>query len=85
MERAERFRQASEQYLEASRQETDKVRKAQDASKGAEMAYWYAYNALGSGDVEAKQAARRALANAQPYAADDAELSGRIAGLLREF
>ncbi len=85
VERAERFQLASEQYLEASRQDTDKVRKAQAAAKGAEMAYWCAYNALGSGDAGAKRDARRVLANAQPYASDNPELNGKIAGLMREL
>ncbi|RYG27136.1 serine/threonine protein kinase [bacterium] len=83
MEQADLFRQASEKYLEAQSQDTDRTRKAQEGQAGAEMAYFYAYSAQQSGDTDAMRDARRVLATAQPYATGD--LSSRIQQLLSEL
>lgn len=83
VEQAELFRQASEKYLEAQSQDTDKGRKALEGEAGAEMAFYYAYHAQQSGENDVMRDARQVLRTAQPYATG--ELSTRIQQLLSEL
>jgi len=84
-ERSERFRMASEKYLDARIQEGDRNQQAQDGWNGAQAAYFAALNAQQSGDRTAMRTAYTQLQEARAYAGTDAQLQSQIEGILREL
>ena len=81
-EQSDLYDQGSELYLLAQQKESDPKKKAQEGQYGAWLAVYYAENVGQSDDSAARREARRKLEAVQPYAGDDADLRGRIAGAL---